>query len=520
MGNESRGYHLTSLLLHAANTALLYLLALRLLAAATPRAAARSRVSLALACGFAALLFGLHPLRAESVVWVTERRDVLSGFFFLSTLLLYASGRRRAALAAFAASLLSKAAGVGLPLVLFALDVYPLRRLRGPIGDWLSPEAMAVWREKIPFIALAALATVVGIYTQGHSGAMWASVESPLSRLARAFYGAAFYARKTFLPFGLSPLYGIDPVESPLSMRVRRQRFGRLAAGAVAFWRRRTWPALAVVCVAYLALLLPVLGLVRFGAYLAADRYSYLSCLGWPLLLGAGLLRSWNALSSRGRPLLPWHRRRRRRATGGARPGGRRWFGATLSLWRQAVAVDPAHVLGHLNLGLLAYRQGKLDEAAMHFRRDVIRDPRRRSWRATWARCWLSQAAEEAARQFLMAARLKPDDVEAIDNLAKVLNQLGRHEAAARGQLGSLRLAPSDALAHENLADALSGLGRLDEAIVEYPKSDETEDRFDLEPTLSWAEIWYSSKASWTKRFPASARRCGSIRVRRTHIRI
>src|SRR6185369_5754008 len=155
------GYHLTSLLIHCVNALLLYFLALRLLALTMRREAANGTAA-RLAAGFAALMFAIHPLRVESVAWITERRDVLSGLFFLATLLSYlkaAENQRRrtrwiaAAVVFYALSLLSKAAGMTLPIVLAVLDVYPLRRVT--LGRWFAPEARAVWWEKLPFLVLA-----------------------------------------------------------------------------------------------------------------------------------------------------------------------------------------------------------------------------------------------------------------------------------------------------------------------------------------------------------------------------
>src|SRR4029077_8143475 len=155
-GMNPLGYHLGNLLLHAGNVALVYALALRLLGTALPRAELTAR---RLGAGVTALLFGLHPLRAESVAWITERRDVLAALFFLLALLAwlrFAGERRRglylASLGLFALGLLSKSMVVSLPVVLLILDVYPLRRL--DIRAWRAPTARAVLLEKIPYLAL------------------------------------------------------------------------------------------------------------------------------------------------------------------------------------------------------------------------------------------------------------------------------------------------------------------------------------------------------------------------------
>src|SRR5712692_2885137 len=155
-GLKPFGYHLTSLLLHAANAAVFYFAALRLLKLALPGPAERNQAGLALSAGVAALLFALHPLRVESVAWATERRDVLSGLFYLLTLLAYLRACERGergrgwhwvAVGLFACALLSKSMAVSLPVGLLILDLYPLRRLGGAMGWWSAP-ARRVYLEK------------------------------------------------------------------------------------------------------------------------------------------------------------------------------------------------------------------------------------------------------------------------------------------------------------------------------------------------------------------------------------
>src|SRR4051812_21592681 len=176
-GLDPFGYHLTNLVLHCANALLFYFVALRLLLLAGRGVDAHRVSGLYLATALAALLFALHPLRVESVAWITERRDVLSGLFFLATLYCYLQGAERstarrpwmaAAVIFYLLSLLSKAAGMALPIVLVVLDFYPLRRLAS--GRWRAPEARRVWLEKIPFVILALVFGVVALLAQRDAG--------------------------------------------------------------------------------------------------------------------------------------------------------------------------------------------------------------------------------------------------------------------------------------------------------------------------------------------------------------
>src|SRR2546430_2036570 len=169
-GMNPVGYHLTSLLLHAANAVVFFFLVRRLLTLALPSPSERGH-ALAVSAAFAALVFAIHPLRVESVAWATERRDVLSGLFYLVTILMYLWACERGArgrgwywlsVAVFVGALLSKSMVVNLPIVLLILDVYPLRRLGGFIG-WRSEPARRVYVPKVPVVLPAAAASAIAV---------------------------------------------------------------------------------------------------------------------------------------------------------------------------------------------------------------------------------------------------------------------------------------------------------------------------------------------------------------------
>ena len=293
-GMNPLGYHLGNILLHAANAAIFFVIARRLLGAALPAAGASAR---RLGAVTAAALFALHPLRAESVAWITERRDVLSAFFYLLAVLAYLTavgegGRRRrwylTSIALFALGLLSKSMLVSLPFVLLVLDVYPLRRLAG--RGWRSATARALVVEKLPYLGLAVAAIA---WT---SAAMSTSVRvtpltlyPPLARVAMAAYSLAFYPWKTLVPLDLIPMY-----ELPLQVSLTRPPFltALLAVSVVTValvLARRPWPGGLAVWLAYALTLAPVSGLIHAGPQLVADRFSYLPSLGLCLLPGAGV---------------------------------------------------------------------------------------------------------------------------------------------------------------------------------------------------------------------------------------
>ena len=226
-GMDPFGYHLTNLVLHAANAALVYWIAVWLLTLAVPGLSSEW-LGLRLTAMTAALLFSLHPLRVESVAWATERRDVLCGFFYLLAILAYlraceaqsasARGRRLwygAAVAAFAISLLSKSMAVSLPVVLLLLDIYPLRRLTLDRAILKEPRQRLVLAEKIPFVILSAAAAVAAVVAV-RRGALLAPMSELgiVERVTLATFSLAFYLWKMLAPVNLSPLY-----EMPDSIR-------------------------------------------------------------------------------------------------------------------------------------------------------------------------------------------------------------------------------------------------------------------------------------------------------------
>jgi hypothetical protein len=287
-GMNPWGYHLTSVLIHAANSVLLYYVILAVLRIGMPSPARWPAAA-------AALLHAVHPLRVESVAWVTERRDVLCGFFVLLALLAYlkraelerqgrpATGWLALSCLAFAASLLSKALGIMLPVVLLILDGVPL-------GRWTAGSARRLILEKIPYFLLAAGDSVIMIRAMR-------SIEQvrPLAsysvaeRAAQAAYGLCFYPLKTLWPVGLIPIYRIDEPLDPWQAKYVLPMLGVLAVTGALWARRQRLPAGLAAWGCYAALLLPVLGVVVTGFQVAADRYTYLAMMPASVLAAAGL---------------------------------------------------------------------------------------------------------------------------------------------------------------------------------------------------------------------------------------
>src|SRR2546427_11526385 len=258
-GMNPVGYHLTNLLLHAANAVVFFFVVRRLLTRALSSPSERGH-ALALSAGFGSLVFAIHPLRVESVAWATERRDVLSGLFYLLTILMYLRAREREergrgwywlSVAVFVLALLSKSMVVNLPVVLVILDVYPLRRLWGAVVLWSAP-ARRVYVEKIPFVLLAAVASAVALMAQLSHDTMVSVVQlGGLGRLAVSVYGLSFYLWKTGAPVKLSPLYQLPPPRNPWAPPLLVSYGVVLAITAIVLALRRRVPGLPAAWAAY-----------------------------------------------------------------------------------------------------------------------------------------------------------------------------------------------------------------------------------------------------------------------------
>lgn len=483
-GMNPLGYHLTSLLLHSANAVFFYFIAIRLLVLALPRAFIPADVLLKVAAGFAALIFAVHPLRVESVAWATERRDVLSGLFLLSAVLCYlrytvvpepGSGRwmwMGGALILYLFSLLSKAIGITLPFILLVLDVYPLRRLEGRPGKWFAGSARKVWWEKVPFFLLAVSFGIIALMAQREAGALMPLERHSFSqRVAQALYGIVFYLRKTLFPFGLSPLYEVKDV-SLLDWPFLLSGLATLAVTICLLYFRQRWPAGLASWIYYGLVLAPVLGVAQSGAQLVADRYTYLSCLGWAVLAGAGLFYCWQALDSRtrhwspvpavvlvaGLAVLTWKQ-------------VRVWHG-TETLWRYTIGVIPDSGFAHYNLATALVGKGEVDEAMEHYHRVLRIDPTYALAHYSLGNALAGKGSwNEAIDHYRRALDSDPGYAEAHNNLGIALARQGKLEEAIFHFRAALRLRPWDAKVHVNLANVLAMRGVSEEAIDHYRKA-------------------------------------------------
>lgn len=470
-GMDPWGYHLGNLLLHAGNVALFYLVARRLLAAGFGVEAGGEP---AIACGAAvsALVFGVHPLRAESVAWITERRDVLCAWFYLLAVLAYMRGvahgstvRGRwlaVSLAAFVAALLSKAMAMTLPLTLLLLDTYPLRRWQ---HGWHP-----VLREKIPYALVAGVGGAVAVIAVSR-GAAWTGYEvyGPGARLAMVAYSFWFYPSRLIWPVDLSPLHELPRHVDPLSGRFAGTLLVVLAVTAILFCLRRSIPAGLTAWLHSAIVLSPVSGVVHAGHQLAHDRYSYLSGLGFALIAGAGL--SWTIRRWRHGGLRGWVVGAVAAAAALAIIGwgvgtwrqSKVWLNSE-TLWRAAVEADPECATCRANLGVVLVRSAAapayLGEAEMHLRAAIrLRPDRPDPYHNLGVLLTLQKRYEEAEFVFRTYMRAFPGLPDGPLKFGMLLRDQGREAEAVPHLRRALRVGADPSIVRTELGQTLANHG-------------------------------------------------------------
>jgi len=486
-GIEPFGYHLTNLLLHGGAALAVYALARRLLEAGFPSCGADDRRVGAVA---AALVFGVHPLRAEPVAWVSARGTILGGLFLLLAALTYVAGAARSrggvmpgpwrwgSVGLFALSLLSRSTGLVLPAVLLVLDVYPLRRLPGNPAQWLGA-ARPVLYEKVPFLVLSVLTVPAAVLARlGGTEALWTEPYDPTVGLAAALFGAMFYLRKTVFPGSLAPIYQTPSKDDLLLGAVLASGVVLVLVTGLLVALRRRWPAGLAAWVSYGVLLLPMSGIVPFGRLRGAvDRYSYVTCLAWAVLAGAGVAagcRTWRRGGVRtptavvvavlgatvliGWGVLSW------RQVQVWRDG--------LTLWTHAVAVTPDSPLARNQLGIALEGAGDLAGATAHYQRALEKWSTRPGLHGNLGRVLAAQGRlPEAAAHFREAIRLWPGFVDAYVSLGVVLAAQGEVEKAIEQYQAALRVDPDSPTGHYYFGLALEQAGRRAEAGGRYRRA-------------------------------------------------
>jgi protein O-mannosyl-transferase len=482
------GYHAGNLLLHAGSAVVFFAVARRLLAAGA--GAERTAAKVEWGAAVAAAVFAVHPLRVESVAWATERRDVLSGLWFLLAVWGYLKaveqgrqgqldGRWRAvSLGLFAAALLSKASTMMLPAALLVLDVYPLRRQGVGWG--------ALVREKLGYLVLAGAGAVVALVAVRQGALVTGYGEYGVgARAVMTVYSLFFYPWKFLWPVDLSPMYELPARIEPLAGKFVVPLVAVPVITVVLIALRRRWPG-GLAAWGYSALLvLPVSGAVHAGYQLAHDRYSYLSGMGFALLVG-GVVVGVVGAGARG-AVRPWVTATALGTVGlvvaglgaGTWRQSRAWHDSE-TLWRRAVDTDPLCMICQNNLGNLLLDQDRLGEAETAFRAAIAARPASAGPRNNLGAVLLRTGRlDEAAAQFREAARLAPERIGGTLNLGLLQVMQGRYADAIPTLRQVLAQRPDRpdaqaalAMALARRADELRRDGRSDEAAALVSESE------------------------------------------------
>lgn len=470
-GLDPFGYHLTNLLIHVANALLFFWLIDLVLTRFGP---STSRANIRWACVVGSLLFAVHPLRVESVSWVTERRDVLSGFFYLGCLYAYFRAQHgspqerrlwfRIALVSFFLSLLSKAWGITLPVVLLVLDVYPLRRLT--IERQSFRKYRGVLLEKWPFFAGSALFALLAALAQATYAMGMVRDHGVLDRVVQSAYGLGFYVGKTLVPMHLSPLYPLPQDFQPLLPQYLLPALVAVALTIVLFVGRRRFPWALTAWLCFVVIVSPVLGVAQSGHQIAADRYTYLACLPLPVLVAAGLCglgaRRATALTVAGLAVLA--------LTLGTVQQTRVWHDGS-TLWNHALELDPDNYYARNNRAGSLRDTGDFEGAIADLDATIAQQPDFAGSYVDRATVFIASGQfDRAVADLNRAVELRYRAIKVFEYRGFALLRQGSFVGAVADFDLILSVQPSNRKASQNRGIAHRELGNLAEAISDFTR--------------------------------------------------
>lgn len=437
-GSNPGGYHLTNLLLHIASTVLLFLLLERM-----TKAKWRS--------AFVAVLFALHPLHVESVAWIAERKDVLSGFFWMLTMWVYLRYAERPEVSryvvvflVFILGLMAKPMLVTLPCVLLLMDIWPLGRTgwrimgneRGDNAGQAGTERVPLYRlviEKIPLLCASLAVGVVTIVSEDRFGALHSLESIPVNlRVANVFISYVEYISKMFWPHRLAAYYTY-PGQWPLWQVAGSFFILFIVCVLVIYWAKK-FPYLAFGWFWYIGTLVPVIGIIKVGSFSVADRFTYIPLIGLFIMVAWGVHDLF--------------RKSPYKETVLAMMGGTvlvvlmavsslqvQYWRNTTVLFRHALDVTENNTVMHYFMGNFLFREGNVDQAIRHYRE---------------------------------AVKIKPDFDDGHDKLGRALSYKGLHAEAVQHYQQAIRINSAKADFHYHLACSLEHLGKTDEAALAY----------------------------------------------------
>jgi tetratricopeptide (TPR) repeat protein len=464
-GANPSGHHIVSMFLHIGSVILLFLFL-------------NKTTGNLWAAAFAAAFFALHPLRVESVAWAAERKDVLSMFFGMAAIYAYSfyAEKQRPSkyllcLIFFAMALMSKPMMVTLPFVLMLLDYWPLKRWQKAIDDPrkdFNPTARLIW-EKVPFICLTIVSSIVTFWTQSESGSVSLADFTFLTRSANATISYVSYLEKIFWPVNLAVFYPFN-LSLPLWKVLTSGLILILITLTVIYYIRKL-PFLFTGWFLYLGTLVPVIGLVQIGNQAMADRYTYLPSVGIALMLTWGIPLLFPNENTRKKILLPaaiaviailsvltW------RQCG--------YWKNSATLFIHALQVTKNNYLAHNNLGITLFDEKKNEEAIDHFSTSIsIKEDYHYAYNNrgfTYAKLGQYQRALD---DYNKAISLFPDYITAYSNRGIAYYALGYYQNAIEDFNKAIALRQDYADNYNNRGTAYYALGYYQQAIGDFNKA-------------------------------------------------
>jgi protein O-mannosyl-transferase len=460
-------HHVVNLVLHVANTVLLFLV-LRGMTGAIGRSAV------------VAALFAIHPLHVESVAWISERKDVLSTLFWMLALLAYGryvarpiARRYAVVLVLFVLGLLAKPMVMTLPVVLLLLDVWPLQRItlwrdgRLTFGGANRTTAIRLVSEKLPLVAVAVLSGIITLVVQSRWGAVGGLASYPIGvRVQNTLVSYVAYAAKIVWPAHMSAFYPYRASVQGLQVLGAAAALLAMTVWSVRVSRGR--PYVLVGWLWFVGTLLPVIGLVQAGLQSMADRYTYVPAIGLFVIMawgGAEIAERWTrrrtlAAGAAGLLLAGYAIRAMAQVT--------TWKDSE-TLWRHAVDVTSDNAYASYNLGVVLVQAGRVDEGIARFQEALRIQPDYADVRIDLANALKARGALDAAiDEYAAVARLRPAHAGTRLAYGDALRDGGRDPEAIAQYREALKLDPTLAVAHNEIGNLLTREGRVDDAMAEY----------------------------------------------------
>lgn len=460
-GGDPGGHHLVNLFLHSINSLLLFYV-LKLMTGSIWKS------------GFVAALFALHPLHVESVAWASERKDVLSAFFWMLTLWAYFryvqcknALRFMLVIIVFILGLLSKPMLVTLPFVLLLLDHWPLRRIQFKRQAIFKGDISRLLREKIPLFFLVSVSSVITYLAQSHGHVVKSLDQFPISaRLSNALISYINYILKMFFPVRLAVLYP-HPITYPW-WEVLGAVCILIFITGFAIKSIEKYPFILTGWLWYLGTLIPVIGLVQVGMQSMANRYTYIPLIGLFIIVAWGVTDTLERFRYKKNlifflslfvitaiTLLTW------KQIG--------YWKNSITLYTHAISVTTKNHIAHDLLGVHYYDMGKTDDAILHYSKALeIKPDYAISHNNMGGALYQKGLIDEAITSFQQAIKISPNYPNAHNNLGLALMQRGDAEGAIQHYLYALKIYPDDATTNYNLAIALESKGYFNESVKYY----------------------------------------------------